>query len=77
MSGPAIHGFEQAAYKIAKAIGDVLPRVSVVLDKPAKATTTASDAAVAAMDAPADFIEELAATASAEPAVSDTTGFNF
>src|SRR2546425_12928174 len=48
MSGPAIYGFSQGLYKTAQALKGLLPRVSVALDKPAKATVNAADAAVAA-----------------------------
>src|SRR5258708_39577689 len=79
LSGPAIYGFSQGVYKTAKILSDLLPKVAAALRKPAKATA-AADAAVAAVNPPADFIEEPApatTTAPAEPATPNTSGFNF
>lgn len=76
VSGPAIYGFSQGVYHLAKALGTLLPKVQDAMRKP---DALPANIASLDLDVPEDLVKETPkpAVAAAAPAETESTEFNF
>jgi hypothetical protein len=72
VSSPAIYGFSQAVYKTAKALSDVLPKVSIALHQPAKPANISA----LNLDVPDDLVDTNSTPAAAIATQNDSSEFN-